>query len=172
MENKNKIGRYPKDHPRAGGYVVFWANQTLNCEKFKHSKILGDLVKAVCVAQLVDFTTGRFEKAGIPFTAQAIANRAGITGEDFNNLVGMDLISKQAKNGEVFYSVKSWLEHQNPKHQESAKEVALNQDKVLHLSNKRSATIQFSSSAVHHSAVQHSKTVKSKYDGKSRKVKI
>lgn len=159
----NNLGRYPKDHPRSGGFVVFWAQQTLNCEKFRNPKILGLLVKVVCVAQLVDFTTGRFEKGGMPFPAQTIANRAGITGEDFNNLVSMGLVSKEDKDGILYFAINSWNEHQNPKDSRSAEETAFNVRKEPHQLEKRSATIH-SPFTKHHSpsTIHHSKDLKPK----------
>ena len=59
MENNQPSkGRYPKGHPREGGYCVLWAKQTLDSEKLKNPLIAGCLFKVLCVAQLVDYETG------------------------------------------------------------------------------------------------------------------
>jgi len=167
----NKMGRYPKDHPRSGGYIVMWASQTLNSEKLRHPLILGCLVKVVCVAQLVDFTTGRFEKGGMPFSMQTIAHRAGITVEQFNNLIGLGLVKTEVVNSEPVYSIKSWNEHQNPKDSGSAERFALKERKEPTFSDKKSATIQ-ASFTKHHSSDHHATSSKSKYNSKSRKVSV
>jgi len=112
---EGKKGRYPADHPRAGGYFVMWAKQTLDSEKLRNPLIAGCFFKVLAVAQLIDGFGGKFEKGGVPFAAISIANRDGITGEQFSKLVDIGLIAKEARNGEVFYSIKSWEEHQNPK---------------------------------------------------------
>lgn len=108
-------GRYPKGHPREGGYCVLWAKQTLESEKLKNPMIAGCFFKVLAVAQLVDYETGRFERGGMPFSAGAIANKAGITTEQFNFLLIKELVVKEAINGEFIFSIKSWIEHQNPK---------------------------------------------------------
>jgi hypothetical protein len=117
---QNKSGRYPKDHPRAGGFIVLWAQQTLNSEKLRNPLIAGCLFKVACVAQLIDYETGRFERAGIALDALSIAKRASITVEQFNNLLIMGLVAKEVVNSEVVFFLTSWNEHQNPKYTKSA----------------------------------------------------
>ena len=117
MENepKSRKGRYPKGHPREGGFCVLWAKQTLASEKLRNPMVAGCFFKVLCVAQLIDYETGVMARSDMPISAITIANKAGITGEQFNRLVDMDLIQKKAVNGEVIFSIKSWFEHQNPK---------------------------------------------------------
>ena len=177
---ENKMGRYPKDHPRAGGYIVMWAAQTLNSEKLRHPLILGCLVKILCAVQLVDFTTGRFEKGGMAFSMQTIAHRAGITVEQFNNLVGLGLVVTEVVNSVQVYSIKSWNEHQNPKDSGSAERFAFKVRKEPHFSDKKSADIHASvnkhhaSVNKHHASVNkhHASVNKPKSKFKSEKVKV
>lgn len=152
MENK-KQGRYPKGHPREGGYCVLWARQTLASEKLKNPLIAGCFFKVLAVAQLIDYETGVMARSDMPISAITIANRAGITGEQFNRLVDMELITKKAINGEVIFSVKSWQEHQNPKN-------AIKEQKESPFNSAPSINIQHTSFNKHHSSNNKQQRVK------------
>lgn len=159
-------GRYPKDHPRAGGYFVLWAKQTLQSDKLKNDHILACFVRVLAVAQLTDYETGRFERAGMPFSALTIAHGAGITGEQFNNLVSLDLIQKETIDGQIFFFIKSWIEHQSPKNgllDDMRKESHIKPP----FNSAPAYSIQHSSGIIHHA---RNNGDKSKYDSKSKKL--
>lgn len=142
---KEGRGRYPKGHVREGGYCVLWARQTLSSEKLKNPLIAGCFFKVLCVAQLIDFETGIMAKSDMPISAITIANRAGITVEQLQKLVDLDLVTKTALNGEVVYTIKSWIEHQNPK-------IAKQEQNELLLKCKASGISHHSSGISHHSS--------------------
>ena len=168
METNKGQGRYPLDHPRSGGFFVMWAKQTLLSKKLKNDHILATFIRVLAVAQLTNFQRGRFEKADMPIAPLSIANKAGITVEQLNNLVIMDLIGKEVKNSEVYYFIKSWEEHQNPKNgtysepiQEVRKEVRKEPPK-----KGKHPFISSSDSSVHQSSSN------AKYGSKSKKVEV